>query len=158
MNRENFYRLIIVLLLLVNFGILAYLLIGNNDRRGPGRPEFGPPRPDRMIIERLKLDEEQQEQFHDLKHEHHTQMLDAQETSADLHRKLFVALKDTTVSTATTDSLYAQLAQNQLRKERATFDHLKKLRSILKPEQEPYFDELVEDLSERIMGPHRPHR
>ena len=85
-------------------------------------------------------------------------MLDAQETSADLHRALFVALKDSTLSTTTMDSLYTQLGQNHLQKERATFNHLKKLRSILKPEQEPFFDDLVEDLSERIMGPHRPHR
>ena len=159
MSKENFYRLVIVLLLLMNFGILGYLVLGNNDRRGQHPLGPGPgPRPDRIIIERLKLDEQHQEQFHELKYEHHTQMLDAQETSADLHRALFVALKDSTLSTTTMDSLYTQLGQNHLQKERATFNHLKKLRSILKPEQEPFFDDLVEDLSERIMGPHRPHR
>src|SRR5437588_11698155 len=90
MKKENFYKVVIILLLLLNSGVIAYLLL----QRGPGGrpPMHGGP--DRMIIERLKLDGEQRQKFEGLKHEHHAQMLDIQEKSGEVHHKLFALLEN----------------------------------------------------------------
>lgn len=152
MNRERFYKIVILCLLLLNFGILGYLLVSRND--GHGHPPPGGP-PDRLIIERLKLDEKQQDTFDGLKQEHHGQMMELQEQSSILHRQLYALLKNKPVDSATKDSLMQLLQQNALQKEQVTFEHFRKLRGILRPEQEPAFDDLVEEISQRIMGPHR---
>jgi Spy/CpxP family protein refolding chaperone len=159
MNRERFYKIVILLLLLLNLGVLGYLV---TDRRDPvshppldGRPG---PAADRVIVNRLDLTENQQEQFAGLKHEHHRQMLELQEESSELHKELYALLQYEKPDNKTKDSLLHLLQQNALTREQVTFEHFKKLRGILTPEQEPAFDEFVEDLSRRILGPHRRHR
>ena len=87
MRQERFYKILIFLLLLLNFGMLGYLLV---EHKRPTPPPHGRPAPpDRIIIERLQLNDEQQSQFDVLKHEHHTQMVAITERSAELHKQLF---------------------------------------------------------------------
>jgi hypothetical protein len=157
MTKEHFYKWVILLLLLLNFGILTYLVFrGDNHRMGPPPPGRGNP-VDEVIINRLKLDEAQQARFDELKHEHHAQMLDLQETSSELHKALYAGLESTTPDSNGQDSLMQLLQTNALQREAVTYDHFRKLRGILRPGQQPAFDGLVEEISERIMGPHRRH-
>lgn len=151
MRKDGFYKLVIVLLLLLNLGTLGYLLMEKN---GKGH-KLPPPPPDRIIIERLHLSEPQIKQFELLKHEHHSQMLDIQEQSGRLHRQLFELLRNDTAITVEKDSLLRLIQATNLQKEQVTFEHFRKLRKMLAAEQQDEFDRLVEDISSRIMGPHR---
>jgi protein CpxP len=157
MRTDNFYKVIIIVLLLINMGTLGYLWLGRGGHHDgpPGGPHPG--RPDRMIIERLHLNEQQQEQFNELKHEHHSQMLEVQETTGRLHKELFTLLQNDSMNTGKKDSLLQLIQQGNLQKEMVTMEHFRKLRAILTEEQKPLFDDLVEDIAERIMGPHRKH-
>jgi protein CpxP len=143
---------LILLLLLLNFGILGFLWQGRGHDRHEGGP---PPPPDRMIIERLQLNDRQQEQFEGFRDEHHAQMVDLQERSAVLHKQLFALLKDKQVNARAKDSIMNLLQQNSNQREEITFEHFRKLRSILTPRQQAEFDSFVEEVSERILGPHR---
>jgi len=151
MSRDRFYQVVILLLLLLNFGILGYLWMGKQDARHMGPP----PPPDRMIIERLHLDDKQQEQFEGFRDEHHSQMVTLQEQSAELHKELFALLKAPGVNEQAKDSMMGLLQQNSHKKEEITFEHFQKLRAILTPQQQTEFDSFVEEISERILGPHR---
>jgi periplasmic protein CpxP/Spy len=159
MTKDSFYKIVISMLLLINIGILAFLW---TDRRneGPmhGHHRMGPPPPDRMIIERLDLNDKQIDQFDELKHEHHSEMVAIQRQSAQLHKDLFLLLKTKDVDTIHRDSILRQLQVLDTRKELATFDHFQKLRSILVPEQQANFDEFVEELSRRLLAPLPPGR
>lgn len=157
MRTENFYKIVIVLLLLINAGTLGYLLLPSQKKDAENRPErMGPPRHDRIIIERLELNESQISNFETLKREHHSQMVDIQRESGKLHKTLFELLKNDKVDESAKDSLLTLIQHTNLQKEEVTFEHFQKLRSILNEKQKDEFDDLVADMSERIMGPHRP--
>lgn len=154
MKQSVFYKIVIVALLLLNTAVIGYLWL-----RPPAQPQFGPPpdgRPDRMIIERLRLDEGQQRQFDELRHEHHSHILDIQKEAGALHNQLFSLLQAGQLDTAARDSIITLLEAGYRRKELVTFDHFKKLRGILRPDQKADFDDFVEELGRRLMEPHRP--
>lgn len=153
MKTTNFYKIVIVTLLLINTGTLAYLFIGRNER--PGMPPHGNP-VDHLIIERLQLTEAQQQQFDMLKHDHHERMMEWQEQSSRLHSGLFALLKNQEKDTIAIDSFMQLIAANDHKKEMATYEHFEQLRSILRQEQQPAFDGLVEEISQKIMNPGRP--
>lgn len=150
MKQGVFYKIVIVALLLLNTAVIGYLWL-----RPPAHPPYGGPegphRVDAMIIDRLRLDEAQQRQFEELKHEHHGHMLDIQKQAGELHNHLFTLLQAEPVDTAARNSILTQLQANYLQKELVTFDHFKKLRGILRPEQKPDFDNFVEELGRRLM-------
>ncbi len=155
MKTINFYKIVIVTLLLINTGTLAYLFIGRNERSG--MPPHGNP-VDHLIIERLQLTTAQQQQFNMLKHEHHERMLEWQEQSSRLHGGLFTLLKNQEKDTIAIDSFMQLIAANDRKKEMATYEHFEQLRDILTPAQQPSFDGLVEEISQKIMNPGRPGR
>lgn len=155
MKKEMFYRVVIIILLLLNLGTLGFLWVSNNREHTQERGHRPPPRPDGIIINRLQLDEQQQEQFFAFRDEHHEQMVAIQRESSRLHKDLFALLQQPDADTTIKDSLLAHIQVLNLRKEEVTFHHFQQLRSILKPGQLGKFDELVEDISQRIMGPHR---
>ncbi|HYD22232.1 MAG TPA: periplasmic heavy metal sensor [Flavipsychrobacter sp.] len=150
MKNEHFYKIVIIMLLLLNAGVLGYLWLHNDDRKGP--PHGPHMRPDQMIIERIGLDDKQQEAFRVLKDEHHNQMIDIQGADSKLHTDLFALLKQDPVDSVLKDDLLAKLKTNDSLKEEMTFDHFRKLRAVLRPEQQPKLDELVAELAGRIMG------
>lgn len=154
MTKDNFYKIVIFLLLFINIGILAFLWVDRKqDKPGIDQHHQGPPPHDRMIIERLELDEKQIGQFEELKHEHHSQMVAIQHQSAKLHQDMFLLLKTKEVDTTYRDSILSQLQVLDTKKELATFEHFQKLRGILAAEQQASFDEFVEELSRRLLAP-----
>lgn len=147
MKKDNFYKIIIVCLLLLNFGILAFMWFEHKE--GPGHRGG----PDKMIIERLKLDAQQQQQFEGLKHEHHSQMVVIQEEGGKLHDQLFSQLHSTPEDTVAENNLLKQIQENEMQKERVTLAHFRKLRGILRPDQQPLFDDFISELSRQLMRP-----
>jgi Spy/CpxP family protein refolding chaperone len=154
MKQSVFYKIVIVALMLLNTAVIGYLWL-----RPPGGMHDGPPHdgpPDRMIIERLQLDEAQQKQFEELKHEHHSYILGIQREAGALHNSLFTLLQAEQLDTAARDSIITRLEAGYRRKELVTFDHFKKLRTILRPDQKAAFDDFVAELGRRLMEPHQP--
>lgn len=153
MKKDMFYRAVIIILLLLNLGTLGFMWM--NGREHTGEHGHHPPRPDGIIITRLGLNEHQQEQFFTFRDEHHGQMVEIQQESSKLHKELFALLQQANADTVLKDSLLARIQILNLRKEEVTFHHFQQLRSILNPGQLDKFDDLVEDISQQIMGPHR---
>lgn len=148
MKTERFYKSAIIVLLLLNLGTLSYLWLGNK------RPLHGPPPPHegpaRLIIERLKLDNEQQQKFDELKFEHQSKIREVRKESGQLHDALFSLLKNAEVDTQAKDSIQNAIRVTELKKDEMTFEHFRQLKSILKPEQLPLFDGLIEDIGRRL--------
>jgi len=150
MKKDSFYKVIIICLLLLNVSMLAFLWYGKKEYHAHNSG------PDRMIIERLKLNEKQQQIFEGLKHEHHSQMVEIQQEGGKLHDVLFSLLQKQPEDTAAENTLLLQIQQNELRKEQVTLEHFRKLRAMLRPEQQPLFDSFISELSRQLMGP-PPH-
>jgi protein CpxP len=156
MRNEHFYKIVIVLLLLLNGGTLGYLWLSKSRQESGHVPPGMHHRNhvDRLMSEKLALTAEQEEQFQELKQEHNGHMIELQQAEKRLHIELFKLLKART-DTLAKNNLLAELERNDRRKEEVTFDHFRKLRSILNPEQQPKFDELMEEIASQILSHRR---
>lgn len=156
MRKERFYRFVILALLLLNLGVLVYLLRGNNgqDEQAARREPAG------FIIERLQLDSQQQEVFDRLKHKHQRASRLLKDESKTLHDALFKTLVQQGTDKLLVDSLMKEIAENDAAKEQLNYEHFKELKMLLKPEQRKLYDEFIEDIA-RQFGPRQgppPHR
>ena len=105
---------------------------------------------DRIIIERLKLDDNQRERFDQLKQEHHGQMISKDEEAGNLHRQLFEILKKEPVDTFERNTILLRLQDNYHQKELVTFEHFRN-QAIPRPDQKPLFDNFVEELGRQLI-------
>jgi Spy/CpxP family protein refolding chaperone len=158
MKKERFYAIIIIALLLLNFGVLGYLWMGGrNNHMHPPRDGRGEG-PAGFIIERLQLDEQQQQAFQKLRDAHHTKADELKEQSKQFHDALFVTLTDAHSNQGQVDSLMSLIAQNDHAKEELNYTHFKELKTILKPEQYKLYDEFIGDIARRFGPPPRGPR
>jgi Spy/CpxP family protein refolding chaperone len=153
-KREKILMFIILFLVLVNSVTLILMWMN----RPPFPPHQGRPGgpPDKIIIERLELDEAQIKEFEKLKKEHHSQMMKINEESKELHKKYFELLEQENVNDSLADSYEKQLANLTEQREEFTFIHFKKLKAICKPKQIKLFNDFVGELSKILGRPSGP--
>jgi len=155
MKKEKLFIIIILILVLINSATLLMMWLN----RPPHPPMYGHgphKRPDKIIIEKLKLDEAQQEKFSLLKEEHHSNMVRIDDELRKTRTVYFGELKKENADKSITDSLETITAQLNIEKERATFDHFQKLKSLCKPDQLDDFYLLIDELSEIFSRPPLP--
>ena len=138
----------VIVLFLLNLGTLAFLFMGKPHHPGPP-PEGGPAQ---FLIHELSLTADQQKQFEKLKDEHHSRMMQLQDSLHNLHEAYFKELS--AVNTMAADSIQKIMTEKQSSIERITFDHFRKVRAICTPEQQRKFDSVIQEAL-RMMGPHQ---
>ncbi len=149
MNRTRFLTWSVVLLLLLNAGTLLYLFMSHrmdkNERMSPpgkGSADF--------IVEKLKLDAPQQEQFADLRRQHQDAMYSIQKKDRELHDMYFGLLKSDDPDMAKVDSVSKLIAEQRSQLESATFDHFRQLRNICRDDQKKLFDATIDEIARSI--------
>lgn len=153
MKKENFYALVIILLLLLNIGTLGYLWIGK-----PGGHHSPPPdRPERALINELQLNEAQQKQFNIFRRRHRRSTDSVQRLIKQTQVALFGLVKQDSMDISLRDSLLHNIEQYESAKHLITIEHFHDIRSILEPEQKELFNEFMEEIGSRITGPGHPH-
>lgn len=154
MKKETFLIVVVIALLLLNFGTLGYLFL----QQKQSLPFHRPPRPDKLIIEKLQLNKQQINQFELSKRKHRDGMNYFENEAAQLHAAYFSLLKSVNYNKTEKDSLEKLLAHNQTQKDSVTFLHFEELKSICTTEQLPHFNNLIEEIGE-ILTSHPPkHR
>jgi periplasmic protein CpxP/Spy len=149
MNKVLFLTICIVLLFLLNAGMLIYLLrlrSYQQDLRGQGADMF--------IIERLKLDAGQQQEFANLRHQHQEVTRRAHEEDRHLHDEYFTLLKTAHPDKAKADSIASLIAAQRAVIEKATFDHFEQLRNLCNDDQKALFDNTIDEIAWRMAPPH----
>lgn len=155
MKKEKLLIIVILVLVLINSATL--LMMWMNRPPHPPMHGKGPhKRPDKMIIEKLKLDEAQQEKFSGLKEEHHSNMVRIDDELRKIRNSYYGELKKENADSVLTDSLEKKSGQLAIEREKATFDHFLKLKALCKPEQLEDFYKLTEELSEIFSKPPGP--
>ncbi len=144
---------IILVLVLVNSATLILMWV-NKPPFPPEHPHHQ--RPDKLIIERLELDDDQQNQFEVIKKEHQGQMRKLNEEANEIHKKYFDLLKEENLNDSIADSFEKQLASITEKREEYTFRHFQKLKSICKPEQIGSFNDFIGELGKILSGPKGP--
>ena len=153
-KREKLLMMIILILVMVNSATLILMWV-NKPPFPPKHPHHGGP-PDKIIIERLKLDETQIKEFEIIKKIHQEQMRQLNERSQVLHKKYFELLEHEKVNDSIAGILENELALLSKLREKFTFQHFQKLKSICKPEQIGLFNDFIGELGKILSAPKGP--
>lgn len=163
MQKDRFLILVIIILFILNLFTLGYVLFElkpppppemldrEHDRRGPDKREQN--RPDELIINKLKFNNDQIKKFEDLKKEHRNRVDSIQFNSRKLHDEYFGLLKNPVVDTAKASVLLEQISLNQKMLDRATFSHFEKLRGICDNEQKELFNRFIDEIAGSFKPP-----
>jgi Spy/CpxP family protein refolding chaperone len=108
-----------------------------------------------FIIEQLKLDEKQQQQFFELRRQHQDITRQIREKDRKLHDQYFDLLKTDNPDKTKADSISLLIGQQRSRVEAATFDHFQQLRNLCRVDQKKIFDNTIDEIM-RLMAPKGP--
>jgi len=151
MNKLRFLAWAVILLLLLNAGTLIYLFTEKRTDQRPPRGEG----PSNFIVEHLKLDKQQREQFFQLRRQHQQITRTIHEEDRLLHDQYFELLKTDNPDKAKADSISRLIGQQRSRLEAATFDHFQQLRKLCDGDQKKLLDETIDEIT-RLMMPKGP--
>jgi len=147
MNNSRFYKVVIVILVVLNIGTLTFLWFGH--RRSGQDPERG--QASKFLIRELQLTPGQQDEFGDLRDLHQKRLLELQERDRVLHDRFFEAIflpvPDTLAATKIADSI----ADIRRQMEMLTFEHFNELRQLLTQKQIQKFHQIFRQALERVM-------
>jgi len=157
---------IIIALLLLNFGTLAFLWFHK------------PPKPNREFVEQhemnkpgemnrlgemrgfledqLNFNDKQREEFNKLRDEHHKALMVIQDTIKSLKDRMFDQLILNSQDSLKVNSLAASIGDAQKQIELITYNHFQKVRALCDNEQKQKFDKIMKDVV-RALDMRPPH-
>ena len=153
MSKERFLLIAVVFLLVLNGGVIAYLVMGRNE----------PPRPPQLfevITERLHFDENQKQVFFALRDQHRDAMDSLNDVFEKSVRDYLQLLSNAQPSAEVQDSLENIMASVEKMKAIKTLHHFQQVKELCSLEQRRDFDNLIPELTRILMPPknNRPQR
>lgn len=150
MNKMKFYIVLVIVLLLINMALVVFYIGSRSEGKRP-------PKPREVIIDRLKLDDDQVARYDELIHWHRSNA-DAKLRAIQQYKsRLYASLNkspDSTGINALTDSI--ALAHKQL--EYIHYKHFTDIRQLCRPDQQEAFRKLSRDLAKLFHGNGPPPR
>lgn len=152
MDKIKLLTISVITLLLLNIMTLFFLIssVGGGPQRGMNRP-----RPDKIIIDKLHFDAQQQKEYRKLIHWHRTQINAFDSQIHKTKQELYLQLLKSKVDVKVEDSLINNLSNLQKQIEATHFKHFQDIKKLCKNEQIRDFDELTEELT-HIFNPPPP--
>jgi len=149
-NKIDFWRMTVVALLLLNGGVLFFLL----SKPGPPHPgRRGGEGPKHLIIERLHLDAAQTDAYEKLVRRHQSDVRAKEREIHDTKRSLYAGLQGAEYPAK--DSLARRIGQLQVDVEHIHFNHFQDIKTLCRPEQIADFNELAGELADFFSRPGR---
>ena len=151
MNQVKTFKILVIVLVIMNVGLATFMWIGRPPRpfedgpRGPRRGREGGMNPE--LIHELHFTEAQVKQFDILFDDHQEKMEPIKNRGRELHNLLFEQLNS---NDATSDSIIQLIASNRAEGEKLLFAHLQKVRGLCNEQQKNKFDQLIKGAMERM--------
>jgi hypothetical protein len=142
MKQLNFYKLITLLLLLINLGLVAFVWL-----KPPGPPPL--PVPHHEVERLLDLDEEQKLDYKELRTTHRSKMLALNDKMDQLLSVYFEGL--TGMAAINRDSLMVQIQEVNAQRILITYEHFNNIKSLCTVQQAEHFPEVVKFLLDNIL-------
>jgi Spy/CpxP family protein refolding chaperone len=158
MEKTKLLTITVIGLLLLNFAILAFLLVsGPRGHKRPNERPEGRPDPREIIIERLHFDINQQKEYDKIVQLHEGQIKKLDENLRSAKNELYTQLKYPQADVKIKDSLIAVINANQKQIEETHFKHFEDIKKLCHQDQLEDFNALTEELS-RIFAQNKPLR
>jgi len=156
MDSNRFLKIVIVALLFINLGTLSFIWMQQGKQGAPGPPPRGSVF--EFLTHELKLSEQQQQQYEQMRDEHHATVEGLQKNSRQLHRQYFELLHGNLADSIQVNSMADSIASIQKQIDLITFYHFQKVRTICTPEQQKKFDEVIDEALYMMAPPPPPGR
>ena len=154
MSKIKLLSIAVFALLFLNCGILGYLLLSK--RQENNLPEHRHQRPKTLIIEKLKLDASQIENYELLIDEHRAKIRLTEDKIRKSKNELYQLLKENTLNENDKNAIIDSLAKYQKQIELIHFDHFQEIKKLCKKEQLDNFNSLTNELSRMFSKKGRP--
>jgi Spy/CpxP family protein refolding chaperone len=145
MEAVRFFKIAIVVLLLVNVATLSFMWMNqptnreDHPRRGEGRG------PGEFLIHELQLNDEQQEQYEVMRSHHHETVMEIRRKAGGYRRRINDQLKVAVADSLLIRQLSDSIGYCQRDAELITFYHFQDLRRICTPKQQQKFDQVIQE-------------
>jgi periplasmic protein CpxP/Spy len=146
MDNLKFYKIVIVILVILNLGSLAFIWIGRSRGEVPKYGQAG-----EFLIRELTLTSPQQDNFGKLRDSHQKILLAMQERDRRLHDRFFEAIFLPVPDTLEVGIIADSIAGLRRQVEMLTFEHFKQLRQLLTKEQTEKFHRVFRQALDRVM-------
>jgi periplasmic protein CpxP/Spy len=141
--KNNWLKYLVAIALFINAGTLMFFWYN----RPPQEGKRGGSKQGRVLVEELKLDEQQRTLFRPLREQHHQAHDSLLKLIAEQRQVLY------TQKEAANDSILYKIGLLQQEVERITYDHFKEVRKICTPEQQAQLDILLVKTVQNILTP-----
>lgn len=150
MKQASFYKYTTLVLLGINLILIAFLIIGNPERRNSTG------KLDQQIISILELDQQQTALFKESATTHAVKVDSLGSEQKALLGPYFQSLTDSEFSHSSED--IQEIMALEEGKLKATYLHFQEVKNLLRPEQEGNFEAFVDLILRRMMGGRPPRK
>lgn len=146
MTKLKLLTLAVIGLLVMNLGIVGFLLLGKPPLPPRGGTPFAKETPRDKIIERLHFDQGQVKQYEELIRQHRESMRSLQNNVREIKGALYTTLNAENATAK--DSLTVELVSLQKQIEMVHYNHFIEIKKLCKPGQLEYFTTLTSELAD----------
>jgi periplasmic protein CpxP/Spy len=139
MNNTKFLKTAVLLLLVANIALVAFILLGKSGKVGRG----GRPDMTEMLAKELGLSDEQKSTHRQINEEHRKVTKPLMDSIRTAKKNLYEAGKLAIINDSIINAHTNKIAALQISFDKSMLGHFQKVRALLKPEQQIKFDTLV---------------
>jgi Spy/CpxP family protein refolding chaperone len=147
MKSTRFYKILVVVLLVLNITTLFFLLKGPKHHGPPGKND---------LVNEIGLSGKTKDKVLSMQEIHFREKQKLIETGRDLHEKLFRSFSDPNKDSSDVRNIIDQIVENQRETEQMTFDYFKQVNALCTPEQQEKLQKLIHEVLRRAGGPPPP--
>ena len=152
MNNTMFLKAVIIVLILLNIGTLAFMWINHPFSRLQDQPPLAAG----FLVKELKLSGSQQNEYLRLRGNHRKMLNQLQERDKALHTRFFDQLFSEVPDLKRVSDLADSIAENRRKMEVLTYDHFMQVRQMLTPEQRKKFEKIFDEVIRMVLPPPLP--
>jgi Spy/CpxP family protein refolding chaperone len=151
MKKMTFLIVSVIVLLVLN-AVTLFILFHMHQAGDRGPHGDNGKGPADYIARQLKLDGPQQQQFEELRNQHHAFARAGEKEDERLHDLYFSMLKTDNPDRSKVDSVATLIGEQRKKLAAATFDHFQKLRAICHDDQKKLFDNTIDEIAKLVTG------
>jgi Spy/CpxP family protein refolding chaperone len=149
MKTLRFYKILVVVLILINAVTLYFMFTAHRPHGRPGKTQ---------LVDNLGITGANREKIIQLQEDHFIRKDQLINKGRDLHEKLFRSFNDPSKDTAEVAAIIDDIVENQRETEQMTFDHFKDVNALCDPQQQKELQKLLQELLRRAGGPPPPKK
>lgn len=147
MKNTKILSIAVVLLLITNIALVAFMLMGSK------KPDKNPPpdrtKPSREMVEELGMTEQQQAEFTKLKEEHFKNVKPYFDSVKAAKSAFYNLVKDPAISDSLINAFSNRVCEKQAELDKMTLNHFRQVRNIFTTEQQPKYDARIQKMMQR---------